>query len=346
MLGDRGPLQFVRTTTVLGSAPPSRHPLRDEFDLLDATNPRKLSDDERAFLATFGVIKSSGLGPDPVLLLLGEPHLVERNGRRLVVSSVLNSEVKSWGRARDTQNSREFTDQSTDAGYYPGHPLVEQYYVHSEEDGVNFYNYITAGVVNDGILFNTHSPGFGQSVFHELLHTFEGSNLTSSTYLKEGIVEKYSRLFAMKVYGLAIPIFAPYSPYYEEAEKLIRLTSLDTVARAYFGDDRTALEQLVPYFYEHINATLPAGAQLDRVCVQQAAGAQTVKGYFSPHKMREKNSWYRAWVDANGGAVPTNGLALPAAVRPPGFAPPPGMPGPLQPPGGPGLVPSPPAVRL
>lgn len=315
--GDQGELVFRRTTAVEGSEPPAAKPLRHELGALAKTTPSTITSDASAFLGGYGVVNPTcELGDDAPLILLGEPRLVQRGSARLVVSRVLNAEIKEWGLLRSVPSASDngsFDDQTTAPGFYSGDPLKGQFFVHSESDGRDFYDYITAAVLDFGIVFNTHSPGYAQSVYHEILHTFEGKNLSGGTYLKEGFVERFADLFMKGSYGLAAQIYSPYAKYVSEVDKLIRYADhgLYACAKAYFDDDVASLEEFVPCCYEPIRATQQPEDQISDECQQEMAGLSAVKNdLLGRFAMKKAGSWYRRWVTGNNGQVPPNGLSL------------------------------------
>lgn len=339
-------LQFRRTTPTNGVPAPEEHPGRDQFELLEKTTPSNLVEQAKAFLASFDVNKQSELGDHPAFFLLGEPQVVGS----VVVSKVLNAEVEGWGPLANVPNDNGvYSDGKTTPGFYGGGGQG-QVYVHALEGGRDFYDYITAAVVNGGIVFNTHSRGYAQAVYHEILHTFEGSNLVNSTVLKEGFVERFADEFRKKRFGLTVPYYPAYSLFVSEVEHLVGASSLKACALAYFGDDESVLPLLMPQFYEPVWKALSPGSRISDNTRVQAASCSTVKDYLpKAHNLKGKAAWYVDWVkNVNGGTVPLGGLAVPAA-RASGFAPPPsgppgagGFPPPPPPPGMGGGFPPPP----
>lgn len=321
MHGDKGPLKFTRKAAVLGVPPPAAKPLAKEYALLEKLTPAKIVSKAKKFLDQYGVKKESELGNDPTVLLLGEPHEVERGGKKLCISKVLNQTVKGWGPVKAKPpigDNGIFDDTSVKHGFYHGDPLTGQWFVESLDEGLEFYDNITAAVIDKGIKFNTHSAGFGQSVPHEILHTFEGSKLAPSQIMKEGIVEKYAILLCAAS-GVALETYPAYEQYMADVNNLIRFTSIEIIAKAYFGDDEAAIAQLIPIFYDPINKTLPAKERLSAQLIQEAGKLDKVKNdYLSQAKMKAKDSWYRKWVAAHGGNPPAGGLALPPLPGGPG----------------------------
>jgi hypothetical protein len=326
--GDQGPLKFKRTTEVLGLPPPTKEPIAEEIELLRLTSGTKVVADARAMLAEYGVkAPTCSLGDNPCLLMLGEPRLVVRGAARLVVSKVLNSKA-GWSAPSPPVDEGKvadnglFGDKSTAEGFYSNDPLRGPLFVHKEEDGQAFYDNLTACVINGGILFNMHSDSSGQSVYHEVLHLFEGgvAPMTNSTYLKEGIVEFFSDLF-LKRYGKTLPMYKPYAAYVTEINKLVAFVGkapgaatakdrIGIIARAYFGNDPEAYARLVPAIYKPTGDKLPQMERLSDMCQREALTCSCFRDLVSPFKMKAKGSWYRNWVADNGG-VPAGGVALP-----------------------------------
>lgn len=317
MLGDQGPLTITRTDTVGGLDPSSATPLRDEFATLEPLDPKQLVPQAQAFLANMGVNKVSQFGDNPLLILLGEPRKVARAGKTLVVWKVLNAEIKSWGRLASggPGDNGLFNDQSSAEGLYTGDPLGASppVYVQTLTDGQSFLDDITAAVINGGIIFNTHSPGFAASVYHEILHTFEGSLLSTSFFFKEGFVEWFATQFMIGFFSVRLPYYPPYRLAADNIDKVIRYTSVKDCAKAYFMDDTSSAGKLVPLFYKPIiDNVLKPNEKLDPSCVADATmKCMFLKDAFSPFKMKKGEgaaAWYKEWVKKNG--VPKGGPAL------------------------------------
>jgi hypothetical protein len=316
-VGDQGPLKFKRTTAVEGLPPPAAKPLADEFELLGKTTAKKLVADAIAMLVRYGVTNPTcGLGADPPVILLGEPRTVLRNGAPIVVSRVLNTNAAGWSNpaVASDKDLGLFGDTSSAAGYYSNDPLRGPVFVHSADDGQSFYDFLTACVIDDGILFNMHSEGAGQSVYHEILHTFEGPTapMVNSTILKEGFVEYFADIF-MKSYGIQLPVYPPYALYVADVKKLIKTAKGGerSAAKAYFGNgDPMALAEFIPAIYKPTKNTLPNIDQITDMCQQQAATCGCFRDLVSPFKLKAKDSWYRKWVADNGGKVPKDGQSL------------------------------------
>ena len=313
--GDQGPLGVTRTETINGLAPSSATPLKDEFTLLEPLDPAKLVPEATAFLGQMGISKQSELGSNPCLILLGEPRRVRRGGE-VVVWKVLNAEVKGWSRlTTGPEDKGIFTDTSSATGLYTGDPLgaTPAVFVHTLSDGQEFLDNITAAVTNGGIVFNTHSPGWASSVYHEILHTFEGRLLSTSFFFKEGIVEWFASQFMMGHFSVRVPYYPPYALAAQNVEKLVRFSSVKDVAKAYFTDDKAAASTFVPLFYDPIiNNQLKPHEKLDPSCVSDAKQkCQFLKDCFSQYKMKKgegDGAWYKKWVATHG--VPRGGPPL------------------------------------
>ena len=238
--GDQGPLTVTRTTAVNGLEPSSAIPLRDEMKNLEPLDPDALVPLATVFLSQLGINKTSEMGTKPCMILLGEPRKVIRNGTQLVVWKVLNEEIKKWGRlTTGPGDNLRFTDASVAEGLYTGDPLntTPTVYVQSLTDGQSFLDNITAAVINRGIIFNTHSPGWASSVYHEILHTFEGKLLSSSFFFKEGFVEWFASQFMIGYFSVKVPYYPPYELAARNIEKVIRFSGVKECAKAYFKDD-------------------------------------------------------------------------------------------------------------
>jgi hypothetical protein len=316
MLGDQGPLKVTRTNAVNGLEPSSSTPLREEFSQLKPLDPKKLVPQAKAFLSGLGVNKASEMGDSPCMILLGEPRKVVRGGAQLVVWKILNSEIPGWGRLDSgPEDHGAFSDQSTAEGLYTGHPLDDSSvaYVQTLSDGQSFLDDITAAVINGGIIFNTHSPGFAASVYHEILHTFEGKLLSTSFFFKEGFVEWFAAQFMIGHFGVKVPYYPPYRVAAENIEKVIRFTSVQDCAKAYFNDDKSCAAKLVPLFYKPIiESQLKPGEKLDPTCISDAnMKCLFLKDAFSTFKMKkgqDAGAWYKEWVAKHG--VPRGAPAI------------------------------------
>jgi len=309
--GDQGPLAVTRTVAVGGLDPSSPDPLRKEYVHLEPLNPSQLVPRARSFLGQMGVNKTSELGDTPCLILLGEPRVVER-GTRMVVWKILNEEVKSWGRlSQGPEDKGAFMDTSSATGLYTGGPSkTPGVYVHTFEEGQAFLNDITAAVIGGGIVFNTHSPGWASSVYHEILHTFEGKLLSTSFFFKEGFVEWFATRFMIIRFGIQLPYYPPYALAARNIEKVIRFAGMEECAKAYFADDSACAARLVPLFYKPIiDNQLKQHEALDPSCVADATmKCQFLKDAFSTFKMKKGEgnaAWYKKWVQVHG--VPKGG---------------------------------------
>jgi hypothetical protein len=314
--GDQGPLTVTRTEAVNGLEPSSADPLRDEMNYLESLDPDTLVPQATVFLSRLGVNKTSEMGNKPCMILLGEPRKVTRNGTQLVVWKVLNEEIKKWGRLASVPGGHfKFTDESVAEGVYTGdvlnvHPAV---YVQTLTDGQSFLDDITAAVINGGIIFNTHSPGWASSVYHEILHTFEGRLLSTSFFFKEGFVEWFATQFMIGYFSVRLPYYPPYDLAARNIEKVIEFTSVKDCAKAYFNDDLECAQKLVPLFYKPIiDHQLKVNERLDATCVSDATmKCQFVKDATSQYKMKKGEgaaAWYKPWVAKHG--APKGGVVL------------------------------------
>jgi len=314
--GDQGPLTITRTTAVNGLEPSSAIPLRDEMKNLEPLDPTQLVPMAQVFLAQLGVNKTSEMGTNPCMILLGEPRKVTRKGAQLVVWKVLNEEIKKWGRLNTGPGDHvRFTDDSTAEGLYTGDPLnvTPAVYVQTLSDGQSFLDDITAAVINGGIIFNTHSPGWASSVYHEILHTFEGRLLSTSFFFKEGFVEWFATQFMIGYFSVKLPYYPPYELAARNIEKVIKFTSVKDCAKAYFLDDVSCASKLVPLFYKPvIDNQLTPDQRLDPTCVSDATmKCQFLKDATSQYKMKKAEgsaAWYKQWVATHG--VPKGGPVL------------------------------------
>jgi hypothetical protein len=312
--GDRGPLSVTRTETMNGLAPSSAKPLREEFPILEPLKPRDLVPKAKAFLSQLGINKDSELGNTPCLILVGEPRKVMRNGTEIVVWKILNAEVSSWGRLTEGPEDKGlFDNESWQPGLYTGDPLgaIPPVYVQqSVEEAQGLLNDITAMVINGGIVFNTHSPGWAVSVYHEILHTFEHALLSGSFFFKEGFVEWFAVQFMRGYFGVNEPYYPPYALAARNVEKVIEYTSVKDCAKAYFTGDIPSASKLIPLFYKPIiEHVLKPNEKLEPSCVQDALDkCPFLKDAFSQYKMKKGEgnaAWYKSWVAKNG--VPKGG---------------------------------------
>jgi hypothetical protein len=315
--GDQGPLTPKRSNAVNGLAPSSSTPITEEYKFLTPLDPSRLAPKAQAFLARGGVVKTSTLPANAPMILIGEPRVVARSGTRMAVWKVLNSAVPGWQRIPSGVggDAGVFGDTTIGEGLYCGGATGGQVFVQSEQSGQTQLDEITAAVLNNAIVFNTHSPGWSGSVYHEILHTFEGTKMVNSFFLKEGIVEWFALHFALTEFSVKLDVYPPYKLACENAEKLIRFTSIKTIVKAYFGDDQDAIDELLPIFYDKIAINLVADEKLEASCL---ADAKTKWGDLSrilnvtPFKLKSNSpevNWYKKYAAKNG--VPRGGPALP-----------------------------------
>jgi hypothetical protein len=321
-------LKMTRKHPVQGVPAPHDDPCRYEMDNLEGATPKALVAASVSYLSGLGVQKKCELGPNPAMLLLGEPE--EVNG--VIVSKLLNSELKGW-EGEPPEDNGIYNSTSTTPGYYSGDPLQGPRYIHSKKDGEDFFNNITACVITGGILFNTHQPGFSCAPYHEILHTFEGRNLVGITDVKEGFVEYFSLKMAKQRFGMSFDVFAGYANYVRELSPLLAYAGDAVCAQAYFGDDTAALCGLMPQIFEPTRAAIPAKSAISKAMAAKIInGSQTVKDYVPKgYNMTAKGKWYVEWCDQhNGGKAPPDGPApkkasvqgLPSGGLPPGKVPP------------------------
>jgi hypothetical protein len=304
------PFVFNNKDVVLGVAPPSPKPHEDEFEILKPINPAQLTAKAQTFLQQYNVAKASDLASDAIYIVLGNPRY--ETARGLVVSDVLNQKIPGWGRVTGGKDTiaQAFGPNDTRVGLY----LDSQEYVHKRDEGQNFFDYLTAATMSPmGILFNSHFKGYSSAAYHEVFHTFQGDQLTAQDIFKEGVVEYMSVLFAAQVFGLKLDFFPGYAQYIPDTEKLIAYIGLPNVVRAFFSDERQALELLAPLFYGPTAKTLPNTQRLSEIAMTAGKGVPVFSrsDLTGDFKMKAENSWYRKWVANNGGVVPKDGLALP-----------------------------------
>jgi hypothetical protein len=280
---------------------------------LEPLDPKDLVPLAQVFLSRLGVNKVSEMGTHPCMILLGEPRKVTRSGTQLVVWKVLNEAVKKWGRlASGPGDHGIFANDSISEGLYTGDPLGVSpgVYVQTFSDGQSFLDDITAAVINGGIIFNTHSPGWASSVYHEILHTFEGRLLSTSFFFKEGFVEWFASQFMIGYFSVKLPYYPPYDLAARNPEKVIQITSVKDCAKAYFADHVSCASKLAPLFYKPIiDHVLTPNQRLDATCVDDAnQKCQFLKDAFSQYKMKRGEgsaAWYKTWVASHG--VPKGG---------------------------------------
>ena len=315
--GDQGPLTVTRMHAINGLDPSSATPLRDEFSFLEPLDPKDLVPKAKAFLSQLGVNKNSEMGDTPCLILVGEPRKVMRNGVEIVVWKILNEEISTWKRLREgPENKGIFTDRSYQPGLYTGDPLGAApavYVQQSVEEAQGLLDDITAMVINGGIVFNTHSPGWASSVYHEILHTFENNLLSGSFFFKEGFVEWFATQFMRGYFGVRVPYYPPYDLAARNVEKVIEYTSVKDCAKAYFLGDVSCASKLIPLFYKPIiDNVLKPNEKLDPSCVSDAnQKCPFLKDAFSQYKMKKGEgnaAWYKAWVARSG--VPRGGVVI------------------------------------
>lgn len=341
-----------RTTAAAGLAPPADEPFKDEYTLLKSASADQVIVREKAYLVSLGVKNPSSEleSPKKGVFILGEP---QDHPSKLIRSRVLNSDIEGWGPVPSTVPSNgdgHLTDDSKLRGFYGGDPK-NQWFLEDAETSEMFYNGIMGMVTDEGIVFNSHLKHWGQSVFHEIFHTFEGKNLSGNPFFREGFVETFTLDYCKKN-GPKVSVFAPYKRFVDEVSKLVDLYGAEVCARAYFGDDDDALENWLIYsFYGPINDFLGKHSgphrKISAVAVTEARKMDRVRRLLEPNTMRKPDSWYGRWVIHNG-IVPQGGPEL-LVPRPAGGARPPvghgpGMGGPPLP-GGRGAPPPPPPPR-
>lgn len=89
---------------------------------------------------------------------------------------------------------------------------------------------------------------------------------------------------------------------------MIRFSSLRTCARAYFADDKEAIETLMPNFYTPTAATLDDAERLSSDARLKGSTLSGIKGNLSKWQLKAPDGWYRTWVGEKG--VPKDGLPL------------------------------------
>jgi len=235
-----------RNVSVDGDTPPSPSVLTEEFSELQDVTIASLIEKAKAWLATKGIVKDSTLKDTAHLLLLGNPRLVQTPvGGYFLVSDVLNRRVPGMAAPTPRVGSNFNPNAPTLA---PGLIAGENSgalpkYVHNLVEGMGFFNELLGLCVDGGIHLNAHMPGYSLAPWHEILHTFEGAELSASTFLNEGSVEVYSSEFA-KHAGARVARW--YSPYRKNCATALKLVGRfgDDYAKAYFADDLEARKKV------------------------------------------------------------------------------------------------------
>jgi hypothetical protein len=194
------------------------------------------------------------------------------------------------------------------------------------DDGLSLYDNGSAMTLSDSgrIVYNAHAPGYSGSVYHEVFHTFQGSGLSSVEAIREGVIEHLAGEFARSMFGQMIPIYPGYQNFVPDALKMVQFTSLATVVRAFFADEGSSIQELMPLFYGPTANTYAGTLRLSSNVATAVATVSAVKTFLGQSALRAPNSWYRKWCAAHG-RVPTGGVTLPVSTVPSlgGLPPPP-----------------------
>jgi hypothetical protein len=310
MEGDKGAAKLLATNSG-GWLDLSPTPLTAEFARLAVINPDELIVKAASYLQTLGVTKASALSKDAYFLLLGNPHHVQRKGKDFIVADVLNGSM-AWGKSTSKRGTiKSFGDTGVSDGLFLG----DQKYVFSCDAPVGtftggdsapmttgefFFNCVAALVQGDeGIIYNAHVPDFSLAVFHEVLHTFEGSTLASQRRFAEGIVEALAIVFALAVYGQAVPEFEGYKEFLPDARKIVAFAGWSRVAKAFFTNCPVSLKAVLPLFCDETQDDLPATDRLSVAARSDGKLISAVSPQLTPTAMGKSDSWHNKW-DAAG----------------------------------------------
>jgi hypothetical protein len=315
--GDKGPMRPQRTDSKGGLPPSSVDPIVAEFEILTPLDPDDLRGKAQAYLGALGVTKTSTLPPNAPHIIIGSPRLVVRGASELSVWTVLNSSIKGWAAIPSgvPGDNGTFTDSSTGEGLYTNGG--NNVYVYARSSGQTFLDDITAAVLNTGVVYNAHSPGYAASVYHEIFHTFEGTLMASSFFFKEGIVEWFSDQFRKAYYGVQEPYYPPYEHAAQNVEKMVRFATTRALALAYFMDDKDSIDQVVGVMYGPIAKSLPLDDRVAQDCIDDSTmkwGELKRMLNVNTAMLTRKDAsvaWYSKYVASKG--VPEGGPALPVA---------------------------------
>ncbi len=271
------PFRTTKLDSPMGGAPlpaPWVEPWIPDFRKLAEHNLTTIAATAQYFLsdryritrtAKLKTIPDPGNRPYPAIFLLGNPYRIPNSvrhdfkdaddNRYVVVAEVLNDRVPGW-RGLPEAATRAFTAESTAEGFYRDGDSGKQYVILRDSQARSIFNGGTALSGAEGIFLNTHQSGFSSALFHEILHIFETNDnfFSASNFFVEGFVEYFSRLFAGWCIDPRAPVdarcavYGPYEGCEAEVAKLARQTGEQNCAKAFFDDDRSSLEQLLPMF--------------------------------------------------------------------------------------------------
>jgi hypothetical protein len=244
-------------------------PITTEFLVINKIPPASLKAKVTKFLATYGIKKKSdfvekGLSRQGAILFVGLPKLYTAKGKKFVVWSVLNPLFKGYEITNfasteavnlvkdDFKNFEDkpqlgFYQENSNTATYESFmkAALKQKFVQDEETGTGFLNDGVAMTFDpDNIVLNAHSPGFTSSIYHELLHTYDGKSLANTLAIREGLVEYFGKAFAIFDGFTAYQVYGGYKDMVEEAAKVVSAVGEAEVARAYFEDNPEDLKKI------------------------------------------------------------------------------------------------------
>lgn len=262
----------VQKPSAAGHPKASPAPIATEFLVINKVPPTALKTKVTKFLSGYGVKKKSpfvekGLSRQGAILFVGLPKLYTAKGKKFVVWSVLNSLFKGYEitafantdavslikddfKTFENKPQLGFYQDNTNAATHESFmkAVLKQKFVQDEETGTGFLsNGVAMTFDPDNIVLNTHSPGFTSSIYHELLHTYDGKSLANTLAIREGVVEYFGKAFAVADGFTSYQVYGGYKEMVDEATKVIKAVGEAEAARAYFDDDPAEVKKIADW---------------------------------------------------------------------------------------------------
>src|SRR5581483_2639231 len=267
--------------------------------------PAQFKTKANTYVTSLGTTKKSNFIEKEILkpgaiLIVGMPKVTTAKGKKYVVSNVLNVMLQGWGEVKGAKSTDTVDVVATDFKLFPDKPAIGLYqtntdtathdnfmkaslvtkFVQDFADGEAFYNSGTAMCFDQNIIFNAHSPGYSSSVYHELLHTYEGVKIGLVNEIKEGVVDYFANKFATKD-GAKFIEYAPYKKSVAAATKMAKVVTDAVLAKAFFQDDQESIVKIAKVLDgpdgEVFKAT-PTGDRMDEDMRKAWSSASEIKG--------------------------------------------------------------------
>jgi hypothetical protein len=262
----------VQKPAAPGHPKASPAPIATEFLIINKIPPAALKTKVTKFLSGYGVKKKSEfvdktMSKPGAILYVGLPKLYTVKAGKFVVWTVLNplfkgydvdgfpgseavnlikDDFKNFENKPKTGLYLENTNGTTHESFMKA--VLKQKFVQDEESGVSFLsNGVAMTFTPDNIILNAHSPGFTSSVYHELLHTYDGEAMANTLGIREGVVEYFGKAFAVADGFAGYQVYGGYKDMVDEATKIIKAVGEAEVARAYFDDNEVEIKKIADW---------------------------------------------------------------------------------------------------